>query len=185
LIWPIYVIKIEYCLEIVKILLGLICDILLVIVFAIPALFLKKTIKTEIEKPLIILIHGSGSSSFQWGVAEIYLWLNNYQYLSVDYNSKQNITKSTWDIIEKIKLFDSKHKDIILIDHSQGGLIARDIYNHKDFKNYANPKKIFILNSPQLGCHLANKRNTIFKRFNIKLTLIIFILVGLDIIILR
>lgn len=102
---------------------------------------------TTINEYVVILIHGTGVSDWQWGVAKAYLYFANIGFKSVKYNYAQSITKSSDDIMEQIP----QNKKIILIGHSQGGLIARNIANR------INTKKLFLLNSPQKGTKLLNE----------------------------
>ena len=182
---------------------GVVLDFALITVFAVPGLIFKKfknlTVKNR-EKPLVILIHGSGITSWQWGIAQIYLWSKNIEHATVDYDSSRNIDISVKDVADQIKQIlgrknrlnmysDYLHLDndfrahncfnrpIILIGHSQGGLIARQIYNQYNGKtspntltpegvyNNLNIEKVFILNSPQLGAQIAHQRNMAFAFF--------------------
>jgi hypothetical protein len=106
------------------------------------------TIKNKNNK-LVILIHGTGASHWQWAVAKVYLYVKGIEFMSVSYNSDQEIIKSCEDVINYISLF-KENKDIILIGHSQGGLIARSIH-HK-----IQSKMTFLINTPQKGAIIIN-----------------------------
>ena len=97
-------------------------------------------------KNIIILIHGTGASEWQWSIARLYLRLFNKQYISVEYNSRQCVEKSCKDVINQIP----KISNISIIGHSQGGLIA--LYLHQ----YFDIKSTFLLHTPQKGAKIID-----------------------------
>ena len=136
--------------------LGIVTDLTLISFFVVIGIPFKKIFisknKTNSDNPLVVLIHGSDITSWQWGMAEIYLWSKRINYYSVDYDSSQDIMES----YEKVKLQltpflrNDKYKEIIVVGHSQGGLISRMLYNE-----IGNITSNFMLNVPQQGAKLA------------------------------
>jgi pimeloyl-ACP methyl ester carboxylesterase len=148
-------------LKFIKILSGNLTDIILVITFTIIGILFKlfKNINVNNKsRPIIILIHGTKLPLIGWTAAQIYLWSKNIESKVINYellNSIELSVKSVVDQINIIKQNNKYNRQIILIGHSQGGLIARQIYNQY---KYLNIKKVFILNSPQLGYKILEKK---------------------------
>lgn len=103
---------------------------------------------------IVILIHGSGVSDWQWAVTKMYLYLAKIPFHSVKYNYCQSIHISCDDVSDQIIDVSQKHNNnnVVLIGHSQGGLIARSIYNNNNFKS----NMMFLLNTPQKGAPILN-----------------------------
>ena len=55
-------------------------------------------------------------------------------------------------------------RDVILIGHSQGGVIARWLFNSRDKHSLRfNFHSIFLLHAPQSGAYIANVRNRLLS----------------------
>jgi pimeloyl-ACP methyl ester carboxylesterase len=136
-------------LTIFRLLSFIVIDFTLIVLFApiglIYLLFGPKS-KTDGDQ-IIILIHGSSVSDWQWAIAKFYLYISGLSFISVKYNSSQSINESRNQVLNQINLRD---KDIIIIGHSQGGLIARKIHNQ------LGSKMTFLMNTPQKGASLIN-----------------------------
>lgn len=103
----------------------------------------------------IILIHGTNVSSIQWYIFRLYLviFLNEYNIISLDYNSTQKIKLSIGCIIEQINDVNN-NSDTILIGHSQGALISEVIYKLHRGNINKNIIKVVSLNCVIKGSHL-------------------------------
>lgn len=93
---------------------------------------------------VVVLIHGTGVSDWEFLAAKFYLFVMGIPFWSVKYDYRQAIRKSCDDVtkqIEKLK-GDSGCNGVVLIGHSQGGLIAANTVRSKIslMKNY--PKKV-------------------------------------------
>jgi hypothetical protein len=118
------------------------------------------------KSKIVVLIHGSGVRDWQWAVAKLYLHISKISFMSVNYNSELPIEISSDIVFEQITkhlnkinqvktLVESneckeKENEIILIGHSQGGLISRLIHNR------VKSKMTFLMNTPQKGACLLN-----------------------------
>jgi hypothetical protein len=103
------------------------------------------------DTKLVVLIHGTSVNDWQWAVAKLYLYLFNIPCMTVNYNSKQPINESCDEVFNQIMSANNeKNNDIILIGHSQGGLIARKIHDQ------VNSKMTFLMNTPQKGAPILN-----------------------------
>jgi pimeloyl-ACP methyl ester carboxylesterase len=127
-------------------------DLLLILLFApfglIDLWFFDKDRVVSDRENLIILIHGTGVSDWQWSIVRLYLRFFDRQYISVRYDSHQHIMKSCLSVLTQIP----KDVDLTLIGHSQGGLIA--LYLHKYLLK--GVKETFLLNTPQRGASIIN-----------------------------
>lgn len=133
-----------------RILVFILVDILFILPFSIIGIlyFFFGRHESINNNKIVILIHGSSVSDWQWVVAKWYLYMNNISFMSIKYDYTQKITKSAQNIVEKINPLIKN--DIILIGHSQGGLIARFIHDK------INAKMTFLLNTPQKGASIIN-----------------------------
>lgn len=123
--------------------------ILILCLFPIGILFLAGPRNVEFGNKtdkLIVLIHGSGVGEWQWNVAKAYLCLFRLSHMTVGYDSSKRVDISCQNVWEQIPL----DREVALIGHSQGGLIARSIANN------LNATKIFFLNTPQKGSPLLD-----------------------------
>lgn len=138
---------------------------------AVPGLAFKwvKNIHVKGLDTLVVLIHGSGVSSFQWGLAQIYLWSKGIEHHCVDYDSSRPIMESIEDVKRQIMAAynPARHRDVALVGHSQGGLIARYLYNDRDtnMDNITNVyiSQVYTLNAPQQGAKIATTRNILYN----------------------
>lgn len=139
--------------------------------FAIPGTVIKwifdlHKVQNKDTDPIVILIHGTGISSWQWGVTEIYLWWNNILSACVDYNHSQKIVTSTNDVRDQVELImkkeENRNRPIIFVGHSQGGLHARMM------RSDPKVKQVYLLNTPQRGATAAGTRNKYQLRSNKK-----------------
>lgn len=145
---------------------GMLTDVPLITVHTIPGLVMrsinkwKKLIDNK-EMPLVVLIHGTSVSSWQWGVVEQYLRNHNLESGVVDYDYTQDITVSVDDVKQQILELckKRKHKKVVLVGHSQGGLISRLIYNTG--LNEIKIEQNYSLHAPQLGAEIAKVRNDV------------------------
>lgn len=153
---------------------GIIVDLPLLLIRGIPGSIIKEINKRKPPivndlHPLVILIHGTGVTSWQWGVVENYLRNHELESAVVDYDSTNSIKDSIRDVqaqIEDICRLRGKN-NIILIGHSQGGLISRWIYNESRANNTSyNVIKNFSLSAPQKGTHLCKLRNEVMEYLN-------------------
>ena len=86
------------------------------------------------SNPTIALLHGSGLSHIVWSLTEQYLSDQNYNVLSIDLpghgNSEGPCLKSVEDISDWLeKVFSHLDvKNLYLIGHSQGCLVALEYY---------------------------------------------------------
>jgi len=133
----------------------IIIDILLIVVFSPLGIiyelffsFINSAKLNNKSKIIIVLIHGTGISSIQWLVIKLYLYISSINFVVVDYNYNQRINKSCIDCIKQIDDLNVDKRDVILIGHSQGGLIARNIH----YK--VNSKATFLINTPQKGASI-------------------------------
>jgi triacylglycerol esterase/lipase EstA (alpha/beta hydrolase family) len=124
----------------------LIIPFLPVIPLILPLFFYDPTPNFENSNQLVVLIHGSGVGSWQWAMVKTYLRGSNINMISVDYDSTQSIIKSSEKVLSQIP----SHRDIILIGHSMGGLVARLIASK------VNARKVFLLNTPQHGAPIID-----------------------------
>lgn len=106
----------------------------------------------------LVLIHGTGTDgASQWPAVES--WLKEagiINVLTVNYNSHQKIKLSCADIWKQVRERFSPEDELLVIGHSQGGLIARALVDHKECReseNKQNPKitSVFCLNAPLKG----------------------------------
>jgi len=154
---------------------GFLVDIPLLCVYGVPGAIIKgiNKLKDPIinsKYPLVILIHGTGVKSWQWGVAENFLRNHNIEYDSVNYTYTNSIKDSICEVHTQIEKICKKRNciDVILIGHSQGGLISRWIYNTYDkTNNKYNVIKNFSLNAPQTGTSACKLRNKLLHYCNI------------------
>ena len=105
------------------------------------------------KNTIVVLIHGSGVKGWQWIIVEKYLYYYNIPYKSVNYDSSQKIYKSCQDVMEQIISIDNcsiDKKNVVLIGHSLGGLIARVISSKMKIK------LLFLINTPQNGAIVIN-----------------------------
>lgn len=111
-------------------------------------------IKRSISKNnnTVILIHGTGVSDWQWANAKLYLYLSKIPCFSVKYDHSQSINISCENVKNQIISYCQlqNNNNIIVIGHSQGGLIARCIHNE------INSKMSFLINAPQKGAPIIN-----------------------------
>ena len=142
---------------------GVFTDFFLIAVFGVPIGLFKMVKSTKVknkESPLVVLIHGSGVKSWQWMVAEFYLWSKNIEHITVDYDSQKPINFSTIAVKHMIKRENVKNKQIVTIGHSQGGIIGRSLYNDISI----NITKNFSLHAPHTGAEITKVRNDLYKR---------------------
>lgn len=131
-------------------------DFILIGVFSIPGIVMllfgpqQQINKNKRNESVVVLIHGSGVSDWQWAVAKAYLYVLKLEFMSVKYNSIQSIVNSCDDVVQQIRNNIPINKSIVLIGHSQGGLIARSIADK------VKAKKVFLMNTPQRGAVLLN-----------------------------
>lgn len=118
-------------------------------------------------RPLVILVHGTGAAPWQWVVARGYLREAGLHSKCVTYASEQAIQASTVDVANQVRqlvresdaLHDMLHTGsgtvpIVLIGHSQGGLIARLVMNR-----ISRVARVFLLHAPQRGATAAGAWN--------------------------
>ncbi len=135
-------------------------DYLMIIAIGLPCLLLFSTLEL-IKKPKerdgdtirVILIHGSGSSSWQWIIVRKYLDYYSIPHKTVNYDSKQKIRDSCEQVIEQFDPEEIDGKNICLIGHSLGGLIAK-IIACEYMKQ--QPNILFMINTPQRGAIIIN-----------------------------
>lgn len=84
----------------------------------------------------IVLIHGTGVSSIQWGLVEEFLYDHSKQHNwifgkihCVDYDHSQEVSQSLSDVLDQIDANFDEGAEIFLVGHSQGGLIAHALAN--------------------------------------------------------
>ena len=153
---------------------GILVDIPLLLIRGIPGSIIKEINKRKPPvvndlHPLVILIHGTGVTSWQWGVVENYLRNHEIESAVVDYDSTNSIKDSIRHVQDQIKnICQSRDRNnIILVGHSQGGLISRWIYNESRANTTSyNIIKNFSLSAPQEGAHVCKLRNKVMKYLN-------------------
>ena len=153
---------------------GILVDLPLLLIRGVPGSVIKEINKRKPPivnelHPLVILIHGTGVTSWQWGVVENYLRNHELESAVVDYDSVNSIKESIISVNNQIENI-CKTRDrnnVILVGHSQGGLISRWIYNESRANNTSyNVIKNFSLSAPQEGTHLCTLRNEAMKCLN-------------------
>ena len=99
------------------------------------------------NKQSIILLHGSGQSHIVWSLTAQYLTDQNYNVLALDFpghgNSEGESLKTIEDMAEWLNkvIFNLKIKDLTLVGHSQGCLVALEYAS----KYSANLKNIIFV----------------------------------------
>lgn len=110
-------------------------------------------IKDRDRNLLVVLIHGSGGGIWQWFIVRTYLDYHEIPYLIVKYNSARRINESCEEVYKQLDGINDK--DICLIGHSLGGLIAK-ILACKYMKRKIQPKALVMINTPQQGVIVIN-----------------------------
>jgi pimeloyl-ACP methyl ester carboxylesterase len=125
---------------------------------AILALFRPRTTTQRLLKQAdvtVVLIHGSGTSSWQWWPAQLYLFLHGIRNRAVRYNSLQPCAASVSDIEAQISTIEGR---LVLVGHSQGALLARDLLHRTKRRSSSSSSwkiaALFSLNGPQRGSAL-------------------------------
>lgn len=138
----------------IRIFLFIFIDIIFILFFAplglILLCILPHDYSNENSKNVVILIHGTSTSKWQWKLAQFYLRLHGISYKTLKYNHQQRINKSIEDI--KNNFFtenDSINSNHYIVGHSQGGLIALHLHS------FLNSRGTFLLNSPTQGSNLV------------------------------
>lgn len=150
---PIMILRIIFIFRVISFIL---IDTILIGVFSIIGALFKAfgpfTYINDLNTPLVILIHGSGTGHWQWLVAKFYLYICGINFVSVKYNYLQAINLSCASVLEQLAPYTNTklNRKLILIGHSQGGLIARAISEH------IHPTMLFLMHSPQKGASLIN-----------------------------
>ena len=123
---------------------------------------------SESENPLIqanpkkgmVLIHGTGEGGWQWLAKNQFMKKEHKEALEsvviVEYDYTQGIKKSCKDVWRQIRDHFDPGAQIVLVGHSQGGIIARAMVEHKDCsekEEASNPdiKAVFCLSAPLRG----------------------------------
>lgn len=116
------------------------------------------------ERPLVILVHGTGAAPWQWVVARSYLREAGIHSKCVTYASEQPLQASAVDVVNQVRQLMRENQRIhansckrvptVLIGHSQGGIIARLVLNRVPHIN-----RVFLLHAPQQGATAASAWN--------------------------
>lgn len=108
----------------------------------------------------VILIHGSGVQDWQWAPAKTYFAEKDFHDVrTVNYDSSQPVMDSCRTVWQQIREQCTDDAEIVLIGHSQGGLIARAFIDHPEFVTHKEGPKIkgvFQLHAPINGVPLIN-----------------------------
>jgi len=125
---------------------------------------------TQANKPLVVLVHGSGVGNWQWAMAKVYLAMYKIPYYCTSYDYTQSVDQCVEEVYRDLtlKLKDQEgqqgqgeQREIVLIGHSLGGLVSRLLHNKED--STLRIVKTFILHTPQNGVYIANVRNKLFR----------------------
>ena len=138
--------------------------------FALAKQFIDKYSTTETSNhpgqantPLVILIHGTDGGSWQWIIVRQYLQAAGYKSTCLLYNSQNKVAHSCSKLQKDLQSLLQKEetgRNFVLIGHSQGGLLARMLYER--CKKLPVPcSKVFILHAPQNGTSAARIWNTL------------------------
>jgi len=110
--------------------------------------------------PLIVLIHGTDSAPWQWIVARSYLRDSKFTHVfAVAYESQNRVDDSFQSVWEQVVEQLHDETDVVFIGHSQGGLIARMVYERARSEFAAIKFKVFVLHAPQHGTEAAGMWN--------------------------
>ena len=110
---------------------------------------------------LVVLVHGTDGGDWQWLVARQYLKDAGYQSKCLSYNSQNRVADSCSSLFTNLQAMleeEAPGRNFVLIGHSQGGLLARMLYERS--KTLPVPcTKVFILHAPQKGTSAARLWN--------------------------
>lgn len=110
--------------------------------------------------PLLVLIHGTGSAPWQWIVARSYLRDAQLTHVfAVTYESRNRVDDSFQSVWEQVAERLPEETDVVFIGHSQGGLIARMVYERARSEFETTKFKVFVLHAPQHGTKAAGMWN--------------------------
>ena len=110
--------------------------------------------------PLVVLIHGTNGGSWQWAVTRPWLASAGFESSCLTYASENRIAQSAALLLKALKeLLTGTERPFVLVGHSQGGLLARMLYERCKSMEGMNCSKVFILHAPQKGTKAAKMWN--------------------------
>lgn len=129
----------------------------------------RRTTEDAARGPLIVLVHGTGAAPWQWTVARSYLRAAKLtRVFAPVYESRNCIDDSfqtVWDqVVQKVR----DQANVVIIGHSQGGLLARMIYEQAKAEFPETRFKVFVLHAPQHGTKAAGMWNDLLASLGMR-----------------
>lgn len=119
-----------------------------------------KSFAKFLPKPLIVLIHGTSGGPWQWIFANQCLISAGFESHCMSYASENRIAKSAALLFKDLcELAAGTQRPFVLIGHSQGGILARMLYEQCKEEENMLCTKVFILHAPQKGTKAARMWN--------------------------
>jgi len=117
-----------------------------------------KTIHFNSNQPMTILVHGCNGSAGRFrSLAQLYAF-HGQQAVCYSYDDRDSLVKSADKLIDAINIFSSatKNKNISIVGHSMGGLVARKAMemNKANKSNYKI--QLVTVSAPLSGIQSAN-----------------------------
>lgn len=117
------------------------------------------TIHLNTNSPINIIIHGCYSSAARFrALAQVFAF-HGQQTICFNYNDRDSLKKSSEQLVDALQLLSNSmnNKDITVIGHSQGGLVARHALSHKNGLTDADAAiSLVTISSPFSGIAAAD-----------------------------
>jgi pimeloyl-ACP methyl ester carboxylesterase len=107
------------------------------------------------EERLVVFVHGLGETEFAWGRAPYGDRLPGWEPLYLRYNTGRHVSENGASLDELLEAVDAR--EIALVGHSMGGLVARSAAHRGAQRGAAWTKRVRVmvsLGSPHLGAPL-------------------------------
>lgn len=118
-----------------------------------------RTIKFNTNQPMTILVHGCNGSAGRFrSLAQLYAF-HGQQAACYSYDDRDSLVKSADNLVTAINKLSSimKNKDISIVGHSMGGLIARKAMEVDSIGNNNDTKvQLVTVSAPLSGIQSAN-----------------------------